>query len=162
MGRPGPTNHNPLSRFSAPRTPGPLGRYDAADPATLTSRGITPGILGLNDDAAYDVSRMIDPMDFDYLVRHHESKSHLVEAAELSDMHLKDKKGLWNRTSIWKVAGAIVFRVANLSEDRDGSPRVYHPPHGRGLERIRSRSGKGFSRQRGRQSGRHGIRALKK
>lgn len=128
MGRPGPTNHNPLSRFTSTRTPGVLGRYDAADPATLTSRGITPGSLGLNDDAAYDVSRMVDPMDFDYLVRHHESKSHLVEAVELSDMHLKDKNGSWKRMSIWKVAGAIVFRVANLSEDRDGSPRVYHPP----------------------------------
>jgi hypothetical protein len=126
--RPGPTNHNPLSKFTAPRTPGPLGHNDAADPGTLTSRGETPGSLGLNDDAAYDVARMVDPMDFDYLVRHHESKAHLVESVRLSDMHLKDKHGLWNRLSIWSVAGAIVFRVSNLSEDLDGSPRAYHPP----------------------------------
>ena len=128
MGRPGPTNHNPLSRFTAPRTPGSLGRHDAADPGTLTSRGETPGSLGLNDDAGIDVSRMVDPMDFDYLVRHHESKSHLVESVRLSDLHLKDRLGLWKRLSIWGVAGAIVFRVSNLSEDLDGSPRVYHPP----------------------------------
>ena len=138
--RPGPTNHNPLSRFTAPRTPGPLGRNDAADPDTLTTRGDTPGSLGLNDDAAYDVSRMIDPMDFDYLVRHHESKSHLVESVRLSEMRLKDQHGLWNRLSIWGVAGAIVFRVSSLSEDLDGSPCAYHPPtdaswngHGHGL-----------------------------
>jgi hypothetical protein len=126
--RPGPTNHNPFSRFTPPRTPGSLGRNDAADPGTLTSRGETPGSLGLNDDAAYDVSRMVDPMDFDYLVRHHESKSHLVESARLSDLHLKDKHRLWNKLSIWGVAGAIVFRVSNLSEDLDGSPHAYHPP----------------------------------
>jgi len=83
---------------------------------------------------------MVDPMDFDYLVRHHESKSHLVESVRLSDLHLKDKDRLWNRLSIWGVAGAIVFRVSNLSEDLDGSPRAYHPPtdaswngHGPGL-----------------------------
>lgn len=128
MGRPGPTNHNPLSKFTAPRTPGSLGRHDAADPGTLTSRGETPGSLGLNDDAGIDVSRMVDPMDFDYLVRHHESKSHLVESVRLSDLHLKDRLGLWKRLSIWGVAGAIVFRVSNLAEDLDGSPRVYHPP----------------------------------
>ena len=28
--RPGPTNYNPFSRFTAPRTPGPLGQNDAA------------------------------------------------------------------------------------------------------------------------------------
>jgi hypothetical protein len=126
--RPGPTNHNPFSRFTAPRTPGPLGRNDAADPDTLTSRGDTPGSLGLNDDAAYDVTRMLDPLDFDYLVRHHESKSHLVESVRLSDLHLKDKHRLWNRLNIWGVAGAIVFRVSNLSEDLDGSAHAYHPP----------------------------------
>jgi len=126
--RPGPTNHNPLSRFTAPRTPGPLGCNDAADPGTLTFRGETPGSLGINDDAEYDVTRMVDPMDFDYLVRHHEFKSHLVESVRLSDLHLKDKHGLWNNVSIWGVAGAIVFRVSNLSEDLDGSARAYHPP----------------------------------
>jgi hypothetical protein len=138
--RPGPTNHNPLSRFTAPRTPGPLGCNDAAHPGTMTCRGETPGSLGLNDDAAYDIARLVDPMDFDYLVRHHELKSHLVESTLLSDLHLKDKHGLWNGVSIWGVAGAIVFRVSNLAEDLDGSPRAYHPPtdaswsgHGHGL-----------------------------
>ena len=126
--RPGPANHTPFSRFTAPRTPGPLGRNDAADPGTLTSCFGTPGSLGLNDDAAYDVARLVDPIDFDYLVRHHELKSHWVESTRLSDLHLKDKHGLWNRVSIWGVAGAIVFRVSNLSEDLDGSPRAYHPP----------------------------------
>jgi hypothetical protein len=133
-----PTNYNPLSKFTAPRTPGPLGRNDAADLGTLTS--LTPGSLGLNDDAAYDAARMADPMDFDYLLRHHESKSHLVESLRLPDLHLKDKHGLWSSLSIWGVAGAIVFRVSNLSEDLDGSARAYHPPtdaswsgHGHGL-----------------------------
>jgi hypothetical protein len=105
-----------------------LGCNDAADPGTLTFRGETPGSLGINDDAEYDVTRMVDPMDFDYLVRHHEFKSHLVESVRLSDLHLKDKHGLWNNVSIWGVAGAIVFRVSNLSEDLDGSARAYHPP----------------------------------
>ena len=83
--RPVQTSHNPLSRFKPSRTPGSLGRNDAGDPDTLTLRGDTPGSLGLNDDAQYDVSRMVAPMDFDYLVRHHESKSHLVESVRLSD-----------------------------------------------------------------------------
>jgi hypothetical protein len=52
----------------------------------------------------------------------------LVESVRLSDLHLKDKHGLWNNVSIWGVAGAIVFRVSNLSEDLDGSARAYHPP----------------------------------
>jgi hypothetical protein len=135
-----PTKYDPLSRFTAPRTPGPLGRNDAADPGTLTSRGLTPGSLGLNDDAAFDAARMVDPVDFDYLLRHHELKSHLVESLRLPDLHLKDKHGLWNSLSVWGVAGAIVFRVSNLSEDLDGSARAYHPPtdaswsgHGHGL-----------------------------
>lgn len=98
--RPGPTGSNPLSRFTAPRTPGPLGHNDAADPGMMTSRGNTPGSLGLNDDAAYNVSRMLNPMDFDYLVRHHESKTHLVESVRLSGLHLKDKPGLWKKQSI--------------------------------------------------------------
>jgi len=88
--------------------------------------------------AAYDVARMVDPMDFDYLIRHHESKSHLVESVRLSGLHLKHD--LWNGKSVWGVAGAIVFRISNLAEDLDGSPRAYHPPtdaswsgHGPGL-----------------------------
>jgi hypothetical protein len=105
-----------------------LGRHDAADPSSLTCRGETPGSLGLNDDALYDVSRIVDPMDFDYLVRHRESKSHLVESVRLTDLHLADKDKLWQKRSIWGVAGAIVFRVSALFEDRDGSARAYHPP----------------------------------
>jgi len=92
----------------------------------LTLRGDTPGSLGVNDDAGLDVSRMVDPMDFDYLLRHHESKTHLIESVPLSSLHLKHK--LWNAMGIWGVSGAIVFRVSNLSEDLDGSPRAYHPP----------------------------------
>ena len=138
--RPGPTSHHPFTRFTPSRTPGPLGRNDAADPAAFTLRGDTPGALGLNDDAEYDVARMVDRLDFDYLVRHHESKSRLVESTLLADLHLKDKHGLWRKQSIWGVGGAIVFRISNLSEDLDGSPRAYHPPtdaswsgHGHGL-----------------------------
>lgn len=126
--RPGPTNHNPFSRFRPARTPGPLGCNDAGDPSVLTLRGDTPGSVGINDDAALDVSRMVDPMDFDYLMRHHEVKSHLVESVRLSNLHLKDAGKLWTKQSIWGVAGAVVFRVSNLSEDLDGSPRAYHPP----------------------------------
>ena len=124
--RPGPNYHNPLSRFTAPRTPGPLGCNDAGDPGTLTSRGDTPGCLGLNDDAGFDLNRMVDPIDFDYLVRHHESKSHLVESVRITGLHLK--KGVWSKQSIWGVAGGVVFRVPNIVEDMDGSPRAYHPP----------------------------------
>jgi hypothetical protein len=159
--RPGPFNHNPLSPLTAPRTPGPLGRNDAGDPDTLTTRGDTPGSLGLNDDAAVGIGRMVDPIDFDWLMRHRQlkSKSKLIESTQLADLHLKDKQGLWTRSSIWRVGSAIVFRVTNLSEDLDGSPRAYHPPtdaswngFGRGLGRD--------SGERGRCSWRHRIRAL--
>ncbi len=140
--RPGPINLNPFSRFSPSRTPGPLGRNDAADPGALTLRGDTPGSLGMNDHASFEAARAIDPMDFDYLVRHHESKSHVVESVELADLVLKDKKGLWqkNNLTVWGVGGALVFRLNNLAEDLDGSARAYHPPtdaswsgHGPGL-----------------------------
>jgi hypothetical protein len=136
--RPGPINHNPLSSFNPSRTPGPLGCNDAADPSCLTVRGNTPGCLGINDDAAFDASRMIDPMDFDFLLRHHISKGRhpLVESTQL--VHLdggpaprgKDHREhrYWENDAIWSVAGAIVFRVSNLSEDVDGSERAYHPP----------------------------------
>ena len=52
----------------------------------------------------------------------------MIESTQLSDLRLKDRRGLWNKFSIWRVAGAIVFRVTTLSEDLDGSPRAYHPP----------------------------------
>jgi hypothetical protein len=126
--RPGPLGQNPPSRFGAPRTPSPLGCKDAADPGYLTLRGNTPGSLGINDDAGFDIQRLIDPLDFDYLVRHRESKSRLVEAVQLGKMHLKDKLNVWKTASIWSVAGAIVFRVNQLSEDLDGNQRAYHPP----------------------------------
>jgi hypothetical protein len=126
---PGPTNHNPFSSFGAPRTPGPLGRNDAADPDTLTLRGDTPGSLGLNDD--FDVSRMVET-DWDYVLRHRELKSHLIESVRLSDPTLQLNHALWTGQSVWRVpsgqGGAIVFRVSNLAEDLDGSPRAYHPP----------------------------------
>jgi hypothetical protein len=124
--RRGPANYDPFSRFFPPRTPGTLGRNDAGDPGAFTLRGDTPGSLGLNDDAGFDINRIVDPLDFDYLVRHRESRSHLVESTVLSDMHLKDK--LWKNQSIWGVGGAVVFRVSDLIEDVDGSQRAYHPP----------------------------------
>ena len=65
-------------------------------------------------------------MDFDYLVRHHELKSKLVESVGLADLHLKHR--LWKNASIWKVGGAVVFRVTEIVEDVDGSARAYHPP----------------------------------
>lgn len=126
--RPGSTNCDPYSLFTPSRTPGPLGRNDAADPDMMTCRGDTPGSLGLKDDASFDLDRMLDPWDFDYLMRHKESKSHLVESVELSDMHAKDKGGLWKKQNVWSVGGAVVFRVSELAEDLDGSGRAYHPP----------------------------------
>ena len=72
--RPGPFNHNPLSPLTAPRTPGPLGRNDAGDPDTLTTRGDTPGSLGFTDDAGVAIGRMVDPIDFDWLMRHRQLK----------------------------------------------------------------------------------------
>jgi hypothetical protein len=82
--RPGPASHNPFSRFGAPRTPGPLGRYDAADPNWLSCRGDTPGPLGLNDDAAFVPSRLIDPMGFDDLVSHREIERRPVPAINVT------------------------------------------------------------------------------
>ena len=49
---PGPECHDPLSPLLPPRTPGPLGRSDAADPSARARRGDTPGPLGVNDGAA--------------------------------------------------------------------------------------------------------------
>jgi hypothetical protein len=126
--RPGPVNDDPFSGFIPQRTPGPLGRNDAADPGALTLRGNTPGSLGVHDDAAFQINRIVDPLDFDYLVRHRESKSHLVESSLLSRMHLADKRNLWKSQSIWGVGGAVVFRLTNLAEDLDGSGHAYHPP----------------------------------
>ena len=129
--RPGSANHNPLSPFTSPCTPGSLGCNDAGDPHTLTLRGNTPGSLGVNDDAGLDVNRIVDPIDFDYLVRHRQLKSQLVESVQLSGLRLKDnvdKKDLWKDKNIWRVGGAIVFRVPALVEDVDGSERAYHPP----------------------------------
>jgi len=123
---PGPTNHNPFSRLGAPRTPGPLGRNDAADPGTMACRGETPGTLGLNDDALVETSSLLDPMDYDFLVRHRQTKSHLIESVPLADFKLKDK--IWAGKSIWKLEGAVIFRVSNLAEDLDGSGQAYHPP----------------------------------
>lgn len=136
--RPGPTNHNPFSLLNPSRTPGPLGCNDAADPNCLTVRGDTPGSLGINDDAAFDAARMIDRIDFDFLVRHHISKGKHPRVESTQLVHLdgglmppsKDHKQhhYWENDAIWRVADAIVFRVSSLSEDVDGSERAYHPP----------------------------------
>ena len=48
----GPECHDPSSPLLPPRTPGPLGRSDAADPSARARRGDTPGSLGVNDGAA--------------------------------------------------------------------------------------------------------------
>lgn len=50
---PGPDSPNPFSPFLPPRTRGPLGRNDAADPSVNAYPGDTPGTLGVNDGAAY-------------------------------------------------------------------------------------------------------------
>lgn len=51
MSRP-PTPHRTDLFVSSPRTPGSLGRNDAADPNTRDSlKGPTPGSLGVNDHA---------------------------------------------------------------------------------------------------------------
>ena len=124
--RPGPTNHNPFSALNPSRTPGTLGCRDAADPNSATLRGDTPGCLGINDDAAFNIERKIDPIDYDFLVRHKVLKSKLIESSRLSGLQLNHK--LWKGKSIWKVGDAIVFRVGNIVEDLDGSARAYHPP----------------------------------
>lgn len=122
----GPLNHDPLWKLGAPRTPGSLGRNDAGDPGVMACRGDTPGSLGLNDGGLIETSRLLDPMDYDFLVRHRQTKSHLVESVPLADFKLKDK--VWTGQSIWKLEGAVIFRVSNLAEDLDGSARAYHPP----------------------------------
>jgi len=48
---PGPTRHDPFSKLVAARTPGPLGRNDAADPNALALLGDTSSPLGVNDHA---------------------------------------------------------------------------------------------------------------
>jgi hypothetical protein len=50
---PGPENTDPFSSMLPPRTPGSLGKSDAADPNARAHRGPTPGSLGLNDGAAH-------------------------------------------------------------------------------------------------------------
>ncbi len=52
----GPAGKNPF--VASPRTPGPLGQKDAADPDTPAGFvGDTPGSLGINDYAAPDLTR---------------------------------------------------------------------------------------------------------
>lgn len=50
---PGPERPDPFSPFLPPRTRGPLGINDAADPSVKAYPGDTPGTLGVNDGAAY-------------------------------------------------------------------------------------------------------------
>jgi hypothetical protein len=110
--RPGPLSHNPLSKLGLLQTPGPLGY----------------------DDAAVAIGRAVDPIDFDWLMRHRQLKTSppLIESTELSGLHLQDRpvkgKRVWDKASIWRVGEAIVFRVTNLSVDGDGNARTYHPP----------------------------------
>src|SRR5262245_48498995 len=49
---PGPTLSDSLSRRLPPRTPGPLGVRDAAEPFSGASLGDTHGSLGINDHAS--------------------------------------------------------------------------------------------------------------
>src|SRR5687767_12804435 len=48
---PGPTHYNPFSKLLPSRTPGPLGRNDAADPTAPSRPGDTFGPLGVKDYA---------------------------------------------------------------------------------------------------------------
>ena len=50
---PGPDGPDPFSPFLPPRTRGPLGRNDAADPSVNAYPGDTPGTLGVNDGSAW-------------------------------------------------------------------------------------------------------------
>lgn len=50
--KPGPESLDPTMRWCPARTPGPLGRNDAADPGVSAFPGDTPGLLG-HDDGAY-------------------------------------------------------------------------------------------------------------
>jgi len=49
---PGPENWVDSSPLGPPRTPGSLGKNDAADPSAKARLGDTPGSLGVNDGAA--------------------------------------------------------------------------------------------------------------
>jgi hypothetical protein len=49
---PGPANVVPVTASLPPRTPGPLGINDAADPNACTLAGDSPGPVGFNDGAA--------------------------------------------------------------------------------------------------------------
>lgn len=49
---PGPERYDQFSHRLPPRTPGPLGVNDAADPSGKAHVGDTPGPLGVNDGAA--------------------------------------------------------------------------------------------------------------
>ena len=49
---PGPENNDPFSPLLPPRSPGSLGKRDAADPDTRVHLGDTPGPVGVNDGAA--------------------------------------------------------------------------------------------------------------
>jgi hypothetical protein len=49
----GPANADPFSSLLPPRTPGSLGKCDAADPDVRAHPGSTPGSLGVNDAGAH-------------------------------------------------------------------------------------------------------------
>ena len=50
---PGPVRPDPFASLTPGRTPGPLGRNDAADPLANAHPGDTRSILGVNDGAVY-------------------------------------------------------------------------------------------------------------
>jgi len=122
--KPGPTRTDPFSPALPDRTPGPLGCRDAADPNCLAHWGDTPGSLGVNDHAAM-LAKPELPSALEFLQRHREAKDHLIQAVRLDSCVVK----VLNLNSvIWRINGAVIYRLNNIKEDLDGSPRAYHPP----------------------------------
>jgi hypothetical protein len=118
-----------------PRTPGPLGCRDAADPNCPAHPGNTPGPVGINDGAAFSV----DPTGFveaiDFFKDYHVTPNQVAQAAVLDGCTVripwsrkKDGKAEKGTLLVWKVGGAVVYRLNDIKEDLDGAPRTYHPP----------------------------------
>jgi len=62
---------------------------------------------------------------YDFVQRHRETKDHLVQSVRLDN---SKADGLLLKYIVWRLEGAVIYRVKEIKEDLDGSLRAYHEP----------------------------------
>ena len=123
---PGPLWTNPLSLRLPDRTPGSLGRKDAADPLSRVTAhpGDSPGALGRNDHAALMASKL--KLRLDHIDAGSPGPGSSMELFRATSEHVTNL-GKEGQVSVWKIGGALLFRTRSMAVDIDGAPNAYHP-----------------------------------